>query len=138
MMLSAQPDTDLAAEMDAYLRAHYETGRFMGTAIVVRDGEVVFTKGYGMASLEHQVPNSTQTKFRIGSITKQFTATAILQLQDQGKLDVQDPVSAYLPDYPSGDRITLHHLLTHTAGIPNLTSFPDYLEWMKLPTTLSR
>ncbi len=127
----------LAAEFDAYLQAHYETGRFMGTAIIVREGEVVFAKGYGMASLEHQVPNSTQTRFRIGSITKQFTAAAILKLQEQGRLDVQAPVATYLPDYPNGDRITLHHLLTHTAGIPNLTSFPDYLEWMRQPTTLA-
>ncbi|NEQ47305.1 MAG: serine hydrolase [Leptolyngbya sp. SIOISBB] len=126
----------LIAEIDAYLQAHYETGRFMGTAIVVRHGEIVFAKGYGMANLEHRVPNSTQTRFRIGSITKQFTAAAILQLQEQGKLDVQATVATYLPDYPNGDRITLHHLLTHTAGIPNLTSFPDYLEWMGQSTTL--
>ncbi len=126
----------LITEIDAYLQAHYETGRFMGTAIVVREGEVIFAKGYGMASLEHRVPNSTQTRFRIGSITKQFTAAAILQLQEQGQLDVQASVATYLPDYPNGDRITLHHLLTHTAGIPNLTSFPDYLEWMGQSTTL--
>ena len=126
----------LVAEFNAYLQAHYETGRFMGNAIVVRDGAVVFAKGYGMANLEHQVPNARSTKFRIGSITKQFTAAAILQLQDRGLLDVQAPVATYLPDYPNGDLITIHHLLTHTAGIPNLTSFPDYLEWMKQPTTL--
>ncbi|MGD1859966.1 MAG: serine hydrolase [Leptolyngbyaceae cyanobacterium] len=134
----------LMTEMNTYLQAHYETGRFMGTAIVACGGKTVFVKGYGMASLEHQVPNVVQTKFRIGSITKQFTAAAILQLQDQGLLDVQASVATYLPDYPNGDtaeatlrdRITIHHLLTHTAGIPNLTSFPDYLEWMRQPTTL--
>ena len=124
-------------EMAAYLQAHYETGRFMGTAIVMQNGETVFAQSYGMASLEHQVPNTSQTKFRIGSITKQFTAAAILQLQDRGQLDVQAPISTYLPDYPQGDRLTIHHLLTHTAGIPNLTSFPDYLEWMQQPTTLA-
>ena len=128
--------SDLTTEMDAYLQAHHELGRFLGSVIVVRDGETVFAKGYGMASLEHQVTNSPQTKFRIGSVTKQFTAAAILQLQDRGQLDVQESVATYLPEYPNGDRITLHHLLTHTAGIPNLTSFPDYVEWMRLPTTL--
>mgnify|MGYP001795529126 CR=1 FL=1 len=127
----------LAAEMQAYLQAHYETGRFAGTAIVVRAGETIFAQSYGMASLEHQVANTPQTKFRIGSITKQFTAAAILQLQNRGQLDVQAPISTYLPDYPQGDLITIHHLLTHTAGIPNLTSFPDYLEWMQQPTTLA-
>jgi CubicO group peptidase (beta-lactamase class C family) len=89
-----------------------------------------------MASLEHEVANTVETKFRIGSITKQFTAAIILKLQDQGRLDVQAPVATYLPDYPHGDRITLHHLLTHTAGIPNMTSLPDYQEWMKRPTTM--
>ncbi|MGD1940594.1 MAG: serine hydrolase [Leptolyngbyaceae cyanobacterium] len=130
-------NASLTAEMDAYLQAHYETGRFMGTAIVLQNGAAVFTQSYGMASLGHQVPNTPQTKFRIGSITKQFTAAAILQLQDRGQLDVQAPVSNYLPDYPQGDLITIHHLLTHTAGIPNLTSFPDYPEWMQQPTTLA-
>ena len=130
-------NASLTAEMAAYLQAHYETGRFMGTAIVMQNGETVFAQSYGMASLEHQVPNTSQTKFRIGSITKQFTAAAILQLQDRGQLDVQAPISTYLPDYPQGDRLTIHHLLTHTAGIPNLTSFPDYLEWMQQPTTLA-
>ncbi|MEM9005633.1 MAG: serine hydrolase [Cyanobacteria bacterium P01_F01_bin.86] len=126
----------LTAEFDAYLQAHYETGRFMGAAIVVQDGKTVFVNSYGMANLEHQVRHTHSTKFRIGSITKQFTAAAILQLQDRGLVDVQAPIATYLPNYPHGERITLHHLLTHTAGIPNLTSFPDYLEWMKQPTTL--
>ena len=96
----------------------------------------MWARGYGMASLEYQVPNSPQTRFRLGSVTKQFTAAAILQLQERGLLDVQAPVSTYLPDYPEGERITLHQLLTHTAGLPNLTSFPDYGEWMRLPITL--
>ncbi len=134
--LSARRMSALTTEIDAYLKAHYELGWFSGSVLVVRAGEIVFARGYGMASLEYQVPNSPQTRFRLGSVTKQFTAAAILQLQERGLLDVQAPVSTYLPDYPDGDRITLHHLLTHTAGIPNLTSFPDYLEWMRLPTTL--
>ncbi|MEM6426064.1 MAG: serine hydrolase domain-containing protein, partial [Cyanobacteria bacterium P01_D01_bin.128] len=126
------------AELDAYLQAHYETGRFMGAAIVsqsdeFQSGETVFVNSYGMANLEHQVPHTRSTKFRIGSITKQFTAAAILQLQDRGLLDVQAPVATYLPDYPNGERIALHHLLTHTAGIPNLK---DYLELIKQPITL--
>lgn len=135
-MTSAPALATLAAEMDAYLQAHWETGRFMGSAMVVHDGEMVFANSYGMASLEHQVPNTVRTEFRIGSITKQFTAAAILQLQDQGQLEVQALVGAYLPDYPQEERITLHHLLTHTAGIPSMTSFPAYQEWMKLPATL--
>lgn len=134
--LSARRMSALTTEIDAYLKAHYEIGWFSGSVIVVRAGEIVWARGYGMASLEYQVPNSPQTRFRLGSVTKQFTAAAILQLQERGLLDVQASISTYLPDYPNGDGITLHHLLTHTAGIPNLTNFPDYLEWMRLPTTL--
>ncbi|MEL6401894.1 MAG: serine hydrolase [Cyanobacteria bacterium J06626_4] len=130
-------NSTLTAEFDAYLQAHYETGRFMGAVVIAQPDEILFVNSYGMANLEHQVPNARLTKFRIGSITKQFTAAAILHLQDRGLLDVQAPVATYLPDYPNGERITIHHLLTHTAGIPNLTSFPDYLEWMKQPTTLA-
>ncbi|MDJ0703295.1 MAG: serine hydrolase [Leptolyngbyaceae cyanobacterium MO_188.B28] len=133
---SIRNPSTLTAEINAYLQAHHELGWFSGSVIVAHADEIVFTQGYGMASLEHQAANSPQTRFRLGSVTKQFTAAAILQLQDRGLLDVQASVATYLPDYPNGDRISLHHLLTHTAGIPNLTSFPDYLEWMRLPTTL--
>ncbi len=98
-------------------------------------------RSYGFANREHEVANDLQTKFRIGSVTKQFTAVAILQLQEQGLLDVRSLISAYLPDYPEGDRITIHHLLTHTAGIPEYLDpevFPDLAEWMRLPATLEQ
>lgn len=136
MEVPAHRKSTLRTEIDVYLQAHSELGWFSGSVIVVCARETVFVRGYGMASLEYQVPNSPQTRFRLGSMTKQFTAATILQLQERGLLEVQATVSTYLPDYPHGDRITLHHLLTHTAGIPNLTSFPDYLKWMRLPTTL--
>ena len=96
-------------------------------ALVARDGKILFEKGYGLANLEHRVPVTTATKFRIGSISKQFTAAAILRLQEQGKLNVQDKLSRFLPDYPRGDEVTLHHLLTHTSGIRSYTSKPDFL-----------
>ena len=136
MKLAAHQMSDLAGEIDAYLQAHHEIGWFSGAVIVLKADKTVFTRGYGMASLEYQLPNTPQTRFRLGSVTKQFTAAAILQLQDRGLIDVHAPISTYLPDYPHGERITLHHLLTHTAGIPNLTSFGDYTQWMALPTTL--
>jgi CubicO group peptidase (beta-lactamase class C family) len=126
----------LEEEIDAYLEAHRGTGRFMGSVMVARGNEVLFEDGYGMANLEHNVRNTPQTKFRIGSTTKQFTAAAVLQLQEEGKLDVDAPVSTYLPDYPNGDQITVHQLLNHTAGIPNYTDFPDFLETITQPATL--
>jgi CubicO group peptidase (beta-lactamase class C family) len=100
-----------------------------GAAVLVaQNGEVLFEHGYGLASLEHQVPVTPETKFRIGSITKQFTASAILKLQEEGKLSVTNTLSQYLPDYPRGDEVTLRHLLTHTSGIHSCTSKPDFLK----------
>lgn len=84
-------------------------------------------KGYGFANLEWQVSNTPTTKFRLGSITKQFTAASILLLEERGKLKVEDPVKKYMPDAPAAwDKVTIFHLLTHTSGIPSFTSFPDY------------
>lgn len=115
----------IADEMALYLQAYLETGYFMGSVLVARGSEILLSQGYGMANLEHSVPNAPQTKFCIGSVTKQFTATAILQLQQQGLLDVNQAISTYLPDYPKGEQITVHHLLNHTSGIPNYTDVLD-------------
>ena len=99
----------------------------MGSVLVARDGQVLFSKGYGMANLEWEVHNSPSTKFRLGSITKQFTAASILLLEERGKLKVEDTVKKHLPDAPAAwDKVTIFHLLTHTSGIPSFTSFPDY------------
>ncbi len=127
---------DVVNEMTTYLEAYLETSFFMGSVLIARAGEVLLSQGYGMANLEHGVANSPQTKFRLGSVTKQFTAAAILQLQDLGLLKVDSPISTYLPDYPQGGAITVHHLLTHTAGIPNYTSFPDYIQKQRTAMTL--
>ena len=93
-----------------------------------KGGEILYSKGFGLASLAHEVPITTRTKFRIGSVTKQFTAAAILKLQEDGKLSVDDSLSKFIRDYPRGDEVTIHHLLTHTSGIPSFTSKPDFLE----------
>ncbi len=104
-------------------------GETPGAAVLVaQNGKVIYQKGFGFASLEHRVPITTETKFRIGSITKQFTASAILKLQDAGLLSVQDPLSKFIPDYPRGNEVTIHHLLTHTSGIHSYTSKPDFLQ----------
>lgn len=126
------------AEIETYLDAHVKTGRFSGNVMMIQGKAPLFQKSFGLANRAHAVPNRLDTKFRIGSITKQFTAVAILQLQDQGLLTVNSPVSTYLPAYPQGDRITLKHLLTHTAGIPGYLDpdvFPDAAEWLRLPST---
>jgi CubicO group peptidase (beta-lactamase class C family) len=115
------------ARMDQVVQAYVANHTFMGTVLVARGSQVLFSKGYGSANLEWDVPNAPNTKFRLGSVTKQFTAACILLLEERGKLNVNDPVSKYLPDSPKAwEKITIFHVLTHTSGIPNFTSFPDY------------
>jgi CubicO group peptidase (beta-lactamase class C family) len=104
----------------------------MGSILVARDGKVLLSKGYGMANLELDVPNTPQTKFRLASVTKQFTAMAILLLQQQGKLNVQDPICKYIQDCPEAwQPITIHHLLTHTSGIHEYLTTADFEDFGK-------
>src|SRR5687768_10795558 len=115
------------ARMHQVIQSHVSAGTFMGTVLVARDGAVIVDQAYGMANVEWDVPNTRATKFRLGSITKQFTAAAILLLEERGKLKLDDRVKTYLPDSPMAwDRINIFNLLTHTAGIPNFTASPDY------------
>jgi CubicO group peptidase (beta-lactamase class C family) len=103
---------------------------FNGSVLVAENGKIIYKKGFGFANMEWDIPNAPNTKHRLGSITKQFTGMLILQLAEEGKIDLQAPITKYLPDYPkaSGDIITTHHLLTHTSGIPNYTSFPGFFQ----------
>lgn len=131
--------TQLSVEIDEYMTALVEQNQFSGSLLVAKDGKVLLSKGYGMANWEWQAPNTPQTKFRLGSITKQFTAMAILQLQAQGALNVQDPICPYIQDCPEAwQPVTIHHLLTHTSGIPNFTASSGYAELKKQFTTPSK
>jgi CubicO group peptidase (beta-lactamase class C family) len=124
------------ARMEQVVQSYVSAKQFMGSALVARDGVVVFSKGYGSANLEWDIPNSPATKFRLGSVTKQFTAASILLLEERGKLQVNDPVKKYIPDAPAAwDKVTIYHLLTHTSGIPSFTSFPEYGPTEAIPTT---
>lgn len=130
---AAQPDP--VAKIEEYMQAAMKADRFTGAILVARAGKILVSKGYGMADIEDDVPNAPHTKFRLGSVTKQFTAAAILLLQERGKLSVQDSACKYLDDCPAAwQPITIHHLLTHTSGIPNFTAMPDYLKTMALPS----
>jgi CubicO group peptidase (beta-lactamase class C family) len=95
--------------------------------LVARDDKLLFKHAYGMASIELGVPLSPQHKFRIGSVTKQFAAAALLTLIDQGKAALNDPLSKYLPDYPNAEVITLQQLLNHTSGVKSYTGIPGYM-----------
>jgi CubicO group peptidase (beta-lactamase class C family) len=115
------------ARMQQITQSYVTAQQFMGSVLVARGSQVLFNKGFGSADLEWDIPNSPTTKFRLGSVTKQFTAASILLLEERGKLSVNDPVKKYMPDAPAAwDKITIFNLLTHTSGIPNFTSFSDY------------
>lgn len=115
------------ARMDEVVQSYVSGKQFMGSILVARGDQVLLSKGYGAANLEWDIANTPSTKFRLGSITKQFTAASILLLEERGKLKVEDPVKKYLPDAPAAwDKITIQNLLTHTSGIPNFTGFPEY------------
>jgi len=99
-----------------------------GVAVLVaRDGKVLFDHAYGLADRDKQTPATPETRFRIGSVTKQFTAAAILRLAQDDRLSIDDPLAKYFPSYPGGGKITLRHLLTHTSGLHNYTAHPDFL-----------
>ncbi len=90
---------------------------FNGSILVAKEGKILLRKGYGKADFKKRISNTPETVFRLASITKQFTAMAVLILEEQGKLSTNNPLSKYIPDYPEGDKITIHNLLTHTSGI---------------------
>ncbi|MBA3694518.1 MAG: serine hydrolase [Acidobacteria bacterium] len=121
---------DKSAKIDELMKIYQSYGQFNGAALVAENGKVIYKKGLGLANMEWNIPNETDTKFRLGSITKQFTAALILQLVEQGKIKLDGNVSDYLPDYRKdvGDRVTIHHLLTHTSGIPSYTNQPRFFE----------
>jgi CubicO group peptidase (beta-lactamase class C family) len=108
----------------------------MGAVLVARGNDILLNKGYGEANVEQNIPNDPNTKFRIGSLTKQFTAALVLLLQQDGKLRIEDPVRKYLPDAPkSWDKITLAELLGHNSGIPEIQSDPRFRSWAMSPHT---
>src|ERR1043166_6368456 len=111
-----------AARLDEVVQSYVQNKTFMGSVLVARGPDVLLSKGYGSANLEWDIPNAPSTKFRLGPITKQFTAASILLLAERGKLKLDDQLKTYLPDAPAAwDRITIFNLLTHTSGIPNFT-----------------
>lgn len=115
----------IEAKLDAAAQQDVDSGHVAGVAVaVLRDGQLVFAKGYGRANLELAAPVNARTVFRIGSLTKQFTAAGVLLLAEQGKLRIDDRLSLYLPNFPRADEVTLRDLLDHTSGIHNFTEGP--------------
>jgi len=131
----AQPSahTRTAARLDSLARAFVTRTPAPGLAVVVlRGNDTLLARGYGYADLEDRAPATPRTVFRIGSVTKQFTAALVMQLVQEGRIALDDTIQRFLPDYPvQGHRVTIRHLLTHTAGIKAYTSLPDVLRLLR-------
>lgn len=121
---------DKKAQIENLVQKYVDDDQFAGSILVAEKGKVIFKKGYGLANMEWEIANSPTTKFRIGSLTKQFTAMLIMQLVQEGKIELNAKITEYLPDYrkDTGDKISVHHLLTHTSGIPSYTGLPNFFK----------
>jgi CubicO group peptidase (beta-lactamase class C family) len=119
---------DVEPQLRDYMAAAAKNDGFSGAVLVARGGTPLLREAYGKANIELEVPNTAQTKFRLGSITKQFTAMAVLILSEQGKLNLEDPISKHLEYTPlAWEKVTIRHLLMHTSGVPSYTSFPQMM-----------
>lgn len=124
------------AAVDSYLAPAVRTNNFSGVVLVARGDRVLLHKAYGEAVAEHSVPNRPDTRFHIASVSKPFTAAAIMLLAERGRIDLHAPLARVLPDYPNGSALTIHHLLSHMSGIPNINDFPEYAEVQYRPHSL--
>ncbi|UKB81284.1 serine hydrolase domain-containing protein [Chryseobacterium sp. MEBOG07] len=117
-----------AKKIDLIIGKYHNYNLFNGSALVVQNGEIILQKNYGKSDMGWNIETTSDTKFRIGSVTKQFTAMLIMQLKQEGKIRLDDKISDYLPWFSktTGSKITIHQLLTHTSGLPNYTDFPDF------------
>lgn len=124
-----------ADKIDKLMNAFAEYGAFNGSVLVAHEGEVIYKKGFGFANIEWDIPNQPNTKHRLGSITKLFTAMLIVKLASENKLKLEAPISTYLTDYPktNGDLVTVQHLMDHTSGIPNYTDIRGFMRTVHNP-----
>ena len=116
------------ASLDSLVSAYHQQNSFNGTILVAQKGKILLEKGYGFQNKKENIPNTANTVYQIGSITKQFTSAIILQLVEKQKMTLQDRLSKYIPDYPKGDSITVENLLTHTSGIYNYTEDGNFMK----------
>lgn len=123
------------AAIDSIFKQAYPVNSPGATVLIAQDDKVIYRKAFGMANLELNVPMKPENVLQLASITKQFTSVSVLMLMEQGKLSLQDPLSKFIADYPRGNEITLHHLLSHTSGITSYTNLPEFRAKTRLDMT---
>src|SRR5262245_25325635 len=121
---------DKAQKIDELVQKYNELGLFNGVVLVAEDGNIVYSKGIGYADIENKIPKTANTKFRLASITKQFTATLVMQLVEKGKIKLDGKLLDYLPYYRKdiGEKVTIRQILSHTAGIGNYTNNGQFMQ----------
>jgi CubicO group peptidase (beta-lactamase class C family) len=134
----ASADTNFSSKVDGLFAQTVKSDGPGAAVLVARDGAILLEKGYGLANVEARGPITSATRFRIGSISKQFTAAAILKLAEEGKLSLSDPISKYIPDWPRGKEVSLRHLLTHSSGIHNFTASSDFQDQVRFSAPLQK
>ncbi len=128
-------DASIASYVSDYGADWGPAFKFHGAVVVARGDELVSAQGFGWAGATQTEPNTIRTRYRLGLLTEQFTAAAVLQLRDRGDLTLEDPIARFFPNYPGGDAITVGQLLDHTSGIPNYTALPYFHTWKDDPHT---
>lgn len=123
-----QENKELATRLDTYVKKQLAMDNFHGTVLVASGDTILLKRGYGYADGKKKIPNAPNQKFAIGSLTKAFTAMAILQLHEQHLLDINQPIERFFPDYPFAKEVTIHHLLTHSSGLPRNRGSKEYEE----------
>jgi D-alanyl-D-alanine carboxypeptidase len=133
LSLSSPSARAAPAKTERYIAEYTRQHDFHGAIAIARQGKVVYARSFGLANLAFKVPSTIETRYKIASITKLFTAALILQLRDRGELDLQKPIETYLPDYtgPAGGTVTLHQLLNHTSGIDNIDKVKSAAEALR-------
>jgi CubicO group peptidase (beta-lactamase class C family) len=134
-MIASAQEADLNAQVERYLEPYVSSKNFTGVVLVAKGDKLLVNRAYGYANESLRVPNTPSTRFHIASISKPFTAAAILLLQERGLLGTSDKISKYLPGFPRSDQITVLNLLTHTSGIVNVNNLPEYEKAQRFPQT---
>lgn len=126
-MVASSKNNEKRIELDNYMKALVDYENFHGSVLLAKEGEILLNEGYGYADFAQNITNKSQTRYAIGSVTKQFAAFATLKLREEGLLNLEDKISKYIADFPYGDEISIHNLLTHTSGLANYTDLPDFM-----------